>query len=274
MLALPLAAHHSCVWCAGVIWMETKFCVAGLNHGLQELCELQTCLAGQACVLSDSDVILSQVLSMLSKSVLLDDHADIRKQKVLTYSPVFNQICAFYKFSPWYKTSSFPPVPNNSLVALGVYVLLTWCISIYKTDIQCLHLQLDSMWHLARGKKPLIQIMNKPCLCSVVDASISSVAEMACNHVNIWILHNSWNSKEIKSIIIQYINPSYTHIFGNVSVHIHLNTYMYVFIQLIIEVELLLFVACYLIKFLDWSRRNCSFICRIKIYLFKLSSLH
>lgn len=62
--------------------METKFCIAGLNHGLQELCDLQTCLAERACVLSDSDFILSQVLSMLSKSVLLNDHADIREQKV------------------------------------------------------------------------------------------------------------------------------------------------------------------------------------------------
>lgn len=38
--------------------------------------------------------------------------------------------------------------------------------------------------------------------------------------------------------------------------------------------ELLLFVTRYLIKFLDWSRINCSFICRIKICSFKLSSLH
>lgn len=59
--------------------MEMKFCVAGVNHGFQELRELQPCLVGRACVLSNSDVILSQVLSMLSKSVLLDDHADIRE---------------------------------------------------------------------------------------------------------------------------------------------------------------------------------------------------
>lgn len=59
--------------------MEMKFSIAGVNQGLQERRELQPCLAGRACVLSDSDVILSRVLSTLSKSVLLDDHADIRE---------------------------------------------------------------------------------------------------------------------------------------------------------------------------------------------------
>lgn len=62
--------------------METKFCVAGVDHELQELCELQTCLAGRACILSHSDVILSQVLSMLSKSVLPDGPVDVREQMV------------------------------------------------------------------------------------------------------------------------------------------------------------------------------------------------
>lgn len=41
--------------------------------------------------------------------------------------------------------------------------------------------------------------MNKPCLCSVVDASIRSLAEITCNPLNIWILHNSWNSRETES---------------------------------------------------------------------------
>lgn len=77
MLALPLAAHDSC--CTGTIWMETKFCVAGVTHGLQELCKPQQCLAGQACVLSNSDVILSLFFFKLSKSMLQGDHADVRE---------------------------------------------------------------------------------------------------------------------------------------------------------------------------------------------------
>lgn len=60
-----------------------KFCIAGVNHRLQELCKHQLCLAEHlAYVLNNSDGILPQVLSTLPNSVLLGDHVVIREQMV------------------------------------------------------------------------------------------------------------------------------------------------------------------------------------------------
>lgn len=166
MLALPQTARHSCVWCTGIIWMETKFCIAwGESQSASNAatgCKLQPCLAGQACVLSDSEVTLSQVLSVLSKPVLLADHSwDIREWMVWSYS-VLEQISAFCEFLSCFESSWYLPIRNKFLLALGVHVLLICYTCIYKTNIQCLHLQLESLWDPARGKNPLIKIMNKP----------------------------------------------------------------------------------------------------------------